>query len=182
MKPRADSKLKTLPEDQQAQVFDWCAQDGYEAARQRCSAELGLSVSLRALSEFWHWFSLRRSFSAAEQAATAAQELMLEFDPVSAERAAAFGQFVFTQRAISASNSQEYAMLEGLRLDKETAKFKGEIEREKLEVAKKRLHFMTCAKFLEWFKDERARQIADGSGTNSQKIEALGQAMFGEDW
>ena len=40
----------------------------------------------------------------------------------------------------------------------------------------------TCEAFLKWFADKRAREIVEGSGSNAEKIERLGQAMFGEDW
>ena len=40
----------------------------------------------------------------------------------------------------------------------------------------------TCELYLKWREDERARNIADGPGTNDEKIEQLGQAMFGELW
>ena len=40
----------------------------------------------------------------------------------------------------------------------------------------------TCDLFLKWREDERARNIADGPGTNDEKINQLGQAMFGELW
>ena len=36
--------------------------------------------------------------------------------------------------------------------------------------------------FLKWFKDHAAREIASGPADNSEKIEKLGQLMFGEDW
>lgn len=38
----------------------------------------------------------------------------------------------------------------------------------------------TCELFLRWFKDERARQIADSNATNADKIAALRDAFFAD--
>jgi len=40
----------------------------------------------------------------------------------------------------------------------------------------------TCALFLQWAADQRAREIAASPTSNADKIEQLGQLMFGEDW
>jgi hypothetical protein len=39
---------------------------------------------------------------------------------------------------------------------------------------------VVCEKFLAWFADEKARQIAEGAGSNSDKITALRQAYFAD--
>lgn len=41
---------------------------------------------------------------------------------------------------------------------------------------------VTCELFLKWFEDKLARDIASGSSSNSEKINKLGELMFGEDW
>ncbi len=53
---------------------------------------------------------------------------------------------------------------------------------EALELDKQKFRRETCGLFLEWREDERARSIADGPGSNAEKIEALGRAMFGPLW
>ena len=40
----------------------------------------------------------------------------------------------------------------------------------------------TCELFLKWAEDERAKAIASGASSNSEKISRLGELMFGEDW
>lgn len=40
----------------------------------------------------------------------------------------------------------------------------------------------TCALFIRWNEDARAREIAAAGIDNAEKIERLGQLMFGEDW
>ena len=51
-----------------------------------------------------------------------------------------------------------------------------------LDLEQKKFQRLTCDLFLKWREDERARNIADGPGTNDEKIDQLGQAMFGELW
>ncbi len=40
----------------------------------------------------------------------------------------------------------------------------------------------TCRKFVEWYGDERVRQILDSRASNGAKIEDLGKIIFGESW
>ena len=35
---------------------------------------------------------------------------------------------------------------------------------------------------ITWAEDERAKAIAAGAASNDEKIQRLGQLMFGEDW
>lgn len=42
-KPRRDSKLSALPEEQRQLIADWLAQDGVESCLQRMSSELGIT-------------------------------------------------------------------------------------------------------------------------------------------
>lgn len=188
MKPRSDSKLKNLPEDRQEQIIAWSRMPkteecpgGLQHAREQLAAD-GIQVSLRALSEFVSWWQLENRFSGAAARAEQFEKKLLENPDFSPERAREAGQALFTMEAMASGDAATFVSLESLALAQRSAKTKYQLEREKLEVSKKRLQLVTCEKFLEWFKDERARQIADGSGTNAQKIEALGQAMFGEDW
>lgn len=51
-----------------------------------------------------------------------------------------------------------------------------------LALEEKKFQRLTCEMFLKWREDERARNIADGPGTNEDKIEHLGQEMFGDLW
>lgn len=51
-----------------------------------------------------------------------------------------------------------------------------------LGLARARFQRDTCEMFLRWQADQRAREVAAGSGSNTEKIEALGQLMFGDTW
>ncbi|HUB67463.1 MAG TPA: hypothetical protein VL981_08270 [Candidatus Methylacidiphilales bacterium] len=53
---------------------------------------------------------------------------------------------------------------------------------EKLDLERKKFQRETCALFLQWYDDKKAREIVESSGGNAEKIEQLGRAIFGEDW
>jgi hypothetical protein len=53
---------------------------------------------------------------------------------------------------------------------------------QKLDLDKKRFQRQTCELFLKWAADDRAKKVIDSRDSNSDKIEQLGQVMFGEDW
>lgn len=71
-KQRSDAKLKSLPAEQQAVLFQLLQQKSLEEARGRIAKDLGIQTSVRALSEFFAWYPLSRRL---EQAATFADQL-----------------------------------------------------------------------------------------------------------
>lgn len=51
------------------------------------------------------------------------------------------------------------------------------------DLAQRKFQRDTCELFLKWHSDQRATQIAEGPATSTtDKIEQLGQLMFGDDW
>lgn len=50
------------------------------------------------------------------------------------------------------------------------------------ELDERRFQRETCRLFIQWAENEEARKTALGGGDNSEKIERLGQLMFGEGW
>lgn len=68
---------------------------------------------------------------------------------------------------------------ESLRLDRERLAQ----DAQSLELDRQKFQRTTCELFLTWAADQRAKDIAAAPGaSNSQKIEAIGKLMFGEDW
>ena len=51
-----------------------------------------------------------------------------------------------------------------------------------IDLNKKKFQRSTCELFLKWADDDRAKKVLDSRDSNSEKIEQLGQVMFGEDW
>jgi hypothetical protein len=122
-KPRADSKLKNLPEHLQEGF--WLLLHPTDAeVRPYTLEDLGgeiydkhaLSVSVSTLSEWHSWYALRlRMESAAERANQTAIELAKNSDltPEDIERVA---QTVFTAETLQAGNVKGYVALAKLRL------------------------------------------------------------------
>lgn len=187
MKPRSDSKLKTLPEDRQEQIIEWIrtpksesSPGGLQHAREQLAAD-GLRVSLRALSEFWSWWQLRERFTAADARTAQIVDLLKERSPdMSPDRIREFGQAVFELEAIAEKDSEAYVSLQSLRLARESAETKGRQKEEELALKKAKFARDTCSLFLKWFKDEKAREIADSNLSNAQKIAALRKTFFAD--
>lgn len=189
-KPHANSVLKTLPDETQDRIAGWCAEDTLSSAVSRCSAELQLKTSVSSMGDFFAWWKLKQKFAAADSASKAAEELLAKIDPAaSAEKLQAFGQLMFLEKAIAADKNEDFVSLSmaGVRSRELTAKIAGdrlkyEQKERELKLAQAKYRRETCKLFLEWHDKEQAKQIATGGGTNAEKIEALGRAMFGADW
>ncbi len=170
-KVRADAKLKVLPPERQAAIAE-------HALGHKLSETVvwlrgdGLATSSAALSEFLSWYRLREQF-AADEGTTAGliEQLKREVPGLTEEQLEELGQRTFSLLAIRRQDlggwvrmRAEARMREGLRLEQE--KFRRE----------------TCELFLKWAEDGRAREIAASGSSNAEKIERLGELMFGADW
>lgn len=184
------------------QIFAWCntpkTEDcvgGYKFAREQLAQD-GIVVSERAVSDFFTWFGLKVALDQAEEDAKDATQWMQDFKPGDEEAARKFGEFVFLQMAVRSQNPEIFTAatmardmrvgmegkqkVDAIKLDQAERKLAQKSE--ELKLAEKKYQRDTCKLFLKWFADEQAKQIAMGSGTNAEKIEALGRAMFGDDW
>lgn len=68
----------------------------------------------------------------------------------------------------------------GLREDNE--KLRILLKRQDQRLARAEFMRETCQHFLNWFKNEQARQIAQSRESNAEKIEQLGKLIYGEHW
>jgi hypothetical protein len=57
-----------------------------------------------------------------------------------------------------------------------------EVQRGRLALDRQRFRRQTCELFIQWFEDQRAKDVLEGEWSNAEKIEQLGRQMFGEDW
>jgi hypothetical protein len=55
-----------------------------------------------------------------------------------------------------------------------------DLKRKQVALYEDRLQIVTCEKFLAWYKDSKAREIADSAATNAEKIAALRKAYFSD--
>lgn len=53
---------------------------------------------------------------------------------------------------------------------------------EGLELEKRKFQRTTCELFVEWYANKKAGEIAGGTASNGEKIEALGSLIFGDLW
>lgn len=61
-------------------------------------------------------------------------------------------------------------------------KLKLEQKREELALAREKFQRDTCELFIRWATDQRATELATSNTSHADKIAALGQLMFGDDW
>jgi len=185
MKARSDSKLKTLPEERQEQIIAWAktpkSEDcvgGLAYALEQLAAD-GLKVSISTLSEFVSWYQLQQRFAAASSRAQQIEELLRKKRPdMQPEQIREMGQALFTLEAVDAGDTEAFVNLEHLKLKQESAKFKGSLDLAKYQLSREKFEVEACKKFLAWFKDEKARDIADSGLSNSEKIAALRAEYF----
>jgi hypothetical protein len=148
MKSRSDSVLKTLAEQSDEfgeKLFAWCQAKktetcvgGYQYARAQLAADgITLGSWRRQLSEFYSWWEMRQDFREADDQAANVQELLKSLNlGLTQQQIDAAGQLVFTQRALAARDAEEFREMEYLRVTKESARLKGELEMAKLDLRK----------------------------------------------
>lgn len=160
----------------------------------------GLRVSDQNLSEwrkggFEDWSQRRERVAHTKELAHFASKLTAANGGSIAEGAAAIasGKLLELLEATDGTLDPEQIAdiisgLTGLRAQ-EVAQQRVDLDAEKLkrkdqeiQLEREKFRRTTCELFLKWREDERARNIADGPGTSDEKIEQLGQAMFGDLW
>lgn len=171
-KPRSDSPLRSLPEDVQAEVIGWLKEKSQAEVRRLVKSAHGFEPSDAALSGFWSWYHVRRQLARNESTAQAlVAELAQENPDISPEKLQEAGQAFFSALAVEQQDAIAWAAAQKIG-----------IARQQLALDREKFQRETCALFLKWAEDQRAQAIAQGSAPNAQKIEQLGQLMFGEDW
>lgn len=172
--PRADAKLKrldlavlreivtrlTTPGVRQADVLAWLR------------AEHGVSSSAAALSSDLPYLQARVKSADRDQKINAWLECeKLEHPELTDEELFARGQRKFSLLTIAEEDPKGWAMIQKTQRDKEVSALdRSKFQRETAEL------------FLKWFADQTAKEIASSNATHADKIEQLGQAMFGPDW
>ena len=205
-KPRSDAKLLNLPAHQQDALAGWLLDEGlsYKKAKARLHDDFNVETSEAALVEFWRHVCQPRRLRRSAAAASALPELseamdvnweqstmaliqqsvfeMLSQPAVDPEAVFFLGQILEKMKGRAIKERELEARIAGSNLrfeqkDREIAQ-----KDEQLRLAQKKFQRETASLFLKWQADERAKAIAGSGATNAEKIEALGQAMFGEDW
>lgn len=123
-----------------------------------------------------------------EDRAALDRELNVVGSPDAAKIAAVLGNDVAAARARGDSEALERALrlyrgVASIVKDSAELQLKAKAEERsaaELALNQEKFQVVVCEKFLAWFTDEKARQIAEGSGSNSEKIVALRRAYFAD--
>lgn len=116
-KPRADSKLKTLPEAQQALVFSWCS-GTLESAVSRCASDLRPPVvtNLDAMSQFRRWYAARMQNAEAWEKCLATAEADAQHSGgKSGDWVQEQARNYFARRAVTMDDAETFAKMDSLR-------------------------------------------------------------------
>lgn len=123
--PRADAKLKTLPEEEQAELFALFTANELRPALtlEQVQAEVplryGFTVSMGSLSSWRSWWALRSRMEAAKARAEQARlELLAQSPDMDPAKLEAVAQMVFTAETLEGGDVKSYVALAKLRLDK----------------------------------------------------------------
>ncbi len=150
----------------------------------------GRPPSLATLSNIRDRLLMEASFQ--ENEATTERllaELKQEAPQITDDQLEAVGHRAFALLAIRQQDPRSWVALQATRNRAEIERLKLQLREreanradEALALDRQRFQRETCELFLRWAEDKRAQQIAAGAATNSEKIEALGQLIFGEGW
>lgn len=139
--PRSDSKLKTLPEEEQEKIWQWFQRDGerepmrLEDAQSEIPLRYGFTVSLGSLSEWRAWYALRRRMDAARSRAEQARvEWLLDNPDATPEALERVAQSVFTAEALEAGDIKNFVALAQLRIRARAL----DLDAEKLELMRRK--------------------------------------------
>jgi|SRR5581483_5524237 hypothetical protein len=173
-KIRPDAVLDNLPEDRQAQLFAMMQppeNKSYAAVRKHLAKD-GLLVSENLLSKWRSRYALRSACRQDEEdTQTLLEELKQEMPGLSDAQAFSLGQRIFSMLAIKREDVDTWRKVQTVQIRKDAEdRKKQEFQRE------------TCALFVKWYADAKAREILQGDDSNDAKTEQLGQLIFKEQW
>jgi len=170
-KPRADSKLKTLPPPRQADIFARLALPAKEGGgylrTQAWLLDEGIEVSLGELSEFYSWHCLEQQMSRNERTV---ERLLKRFKqmkpPASSAEVQAVGQAFFSALALEQQNPRVWALTQQLGL-----------KREQLDLARQKFEFDAARECLKRLPELKAIS-AKPSLSPEEKARAIQQILF----
>jgi hypothetical protein len=175
-KPRADALLKTLPPERQAEIYRRCnlpvAEGGGYTQVRKWLADDGFKTSETALSLWWSWYGLQQQLqknaSTVETLLANMSKTNPDWTPDQIQQA---GQAFFSSLALEQQDAKSWFLTQQLALKREAQT----LDRQKFQRE-------TCELFVKWSADKEAQRVLRDTSTNADKIEKLGELMFGPDW
>ena len=183
-KPREEAVLKNLPPARQASLFTYMEGEGEEPGHsyKDCIAWLaadGIRVDKERLRKWRDWYYLRLGFQQSrDDARTLLESEAEEGEVVSEEKIQRVGNQIFAMRAIKDQDVKAWYLSQKISLEDR----KESTRQQALALLRQKVQRESCKLFITWLENKRAVEIASSAASNSDKIEQLGQAMFGEDW
>jgi hypothetical protein len=142
----------------------------------------GIKISVTALQGFYNSMDMRlryASLQAAQSAETAKAELPQDLEAATKERIA---QHKFELAFMNLSEEHRLQLIQ-IQQNEEGMKGNFELKKAKLDLDRIKVQRVTIGKFLDWYEKKEAQDILSSSNlSHADKIEKLGQTMFGEDW
>lgn len=189
-KTRSDSFWDGLPPDQKAEIYAWTATHSLAHCVQRAREKWGYTQGSAASLSNW-----RAKFAQEQLERTILQRITdgsaaarQAEDFLAKNPAPALDTIIKLQRVLimdlSARGAVDPATLGiiqkmvGTCLDHQRAG----IAQDSLNLDRARFQRETAELFLKWQADARAQEITASTSSNSEKIEALGNLMFGDLW
>lgn len=169
-KPRSDSKLDALSEQQHAQLAEWLTLENcsYAEAKKRCLEQFGVSTSLSALQSFYSRFAAPWKYARAKGAADEFAELMEgKFDAASIKAAK---QLAF--EALSAPSPDLKAAKALLKIVGDSAKLS--LQQEKLSLDARKVALLEAKAKLA----DQASAIANDGQLSEEEQAAKMRALF----
>jgi len=141
----------------------------------------GIKISVNALSGFYNSLPMRMryaSLQAAASAETARKELPADLDKATRDRIA---QHKFELAFMNLSEQHRLELIQ-IQQNEDSAKGNYELKKMKLDLDRIKIQRTVIKHFLDWYDDKQAKEILSSNLSHADKIEKLGQTMFGEDW
>jgi hypothetical protein len=119
-KPRADSRLKTLPQERRREIFELCQHTPLKEVVVQLKAQ-GVATSITALSEFWSWYQLYSQHQQMEEdTKTLVDFLKVQGLKLTDAELDAYGQKVFSTMALRAANAKEWIAIRKLAIESQS--------------------------------------------------------------
>lgn len=186
-KPRSDSKLKTLPEERQAEIFDYAAENSL-VETVKWLRDDGLVTSKSALSEFLSWRQLRVELQQDEGTVdTILEDLKKDVAAISEEQLDVFGQKAFSLLSIRRQDANTFLKVRSARaravIEKEKLKLREKAEarlQEGQNLQREKFERESVEYFLKWRQDKESERIAELSVPNEEKIKLMRRHWFAD--
>lgn len=178
-KRRADSWDTALSEAQQAQIADRMRRFPWYEVSAWIHEQFSVPAPSRtALFRFRTWFADHEAEYLLRQRVNVRAGLERELAVAGAPDPAVLARVLGNDVAAARAHGDEAALERAVRLYQAVAHISGDSARLRLDAEK--LQIETCEKFLAWYHDAKARDIADSAASNAEKIAALRKTFFAD--